>query len=109
MTTPATPVREVDPTTAQAMAAAGALLLDVREPVEWAAGHAEGARHVPLRELDPAAFDRGTPIVAVCRSGNRSGVAAEVLAAAGHDVVNVVGGMSAWQRAGLPVVTGPSR
>lgn len=81
------------------------LLLDVREDDEWAAGHAPGAVHMPLSALDAAAVPTGRPVIAVCRSGNRSGQAATVLAAAGVDVVNMAGGMNAWSQAGLPVVT----
>jgi rhodanese-related sulfurtransferase len=82
----------------------GALLLDVREDDEWEAGHAQGAVHVPLGSLDPRAFEADVTVVAVCRSGNRSGKAAEVLARSGIDVVNMAGGMTAWAAAGLPVV-----
>ncbi|GAA4668464.1 rhodanese-like domain-containing protein [Nocardioides nanhaiensis] len=96
-------VPEIDVHRAARLAAEGVLLLDVREDAEWEAGHAPGARHVPLAELDPASLPVGEPIVAVCRSGNRSGKASTVLAAAGHDVVNMTGGMQAWQAAGLPV------
>jgi rhodanese-related sulfurtransferase len=85
----------------------GAFLLDVREPDEWTAGHAPGATHVPLGELsarvDEVPKDR--PIVAVCRVGGRSGKAAQALAASGYDVVNLDGGMQAWDAAGQPVVT----
>lgn len=83
----------------------GAVLLDVREPDEWAAGHAPGAHHVPLGRLSPAALPAGRPVVAVCRSGNRSAKAADTLAAAGIPVHNLAGGMKAWAGAGLPVVT----
>ena len=84
-----------------------ALLLDVREDDEWAAGHAPGATHIPLGQLaartSELAPDRH--VLAICRSGNRSGTATEQLSAAGFDVVNVGGGMQAWQRAGLPTTT----
>lgn len=85
------------------------LLLDVREDDEWAAGHAPGALHMPLSALDAAAVPSDRPVVAVCRSGNRSGQAAAVLAVAGVDVVNMTGGMKAWSQAGLPVVTDDGR
>ncbi|HUP86398.1 MAG TPA: rhodanese-like domain-containing protein [Acidimicrobiales bacterium] len=85
----------------------GALLLDVREPDEWAAGHAPGAKHVPLGELaariDELPNDR--PIVAVCRAGGRSGQATQALVGSGYDVVNLAGGMRAWDAAGQQVVT----
>jgi rhodanese-related sulfurtransferase len=100
-----TPPVEIDPTAAAARATQGAvLLLDVREAEEWTAGHAQGALHVPLGRLDPAAVPTDRPIVAVCRSGARSGKAAELLAAAGVEAANLVGGMKAWADAGLPVV-----
>lgn len=83
----------------------GALLLDVREPHEWAAGHAPRAVHVPLARLTPEAVPQDRPVIAVCRSGNRSGKAADALAAAGVRVHNLAGGMQAWTRTGLPVVT----
>ncbi len=82
----------------------GALLLDVREDDEWGAGHAPRATHTVLSQLDPAAVSTALPVVAICRSGKRSGLAAQALAAAGHDVHNLTGGMQAWSAAGLPVV-----
>jgi rhodanese-related sulfurtransferase len=85
----------------------GAVLIDVRDPGEWAAGHAPQALHVPLGRLlsgDTPETD-GRPIITVCRSGSRSSQAAAALAARGLEVTNLSGGMNAWQRAGLPVVT----
>ena len=82
-----------------------AVLLDVREPREWAAGHAPQAEHVPLGLLSLDAVPQDRPVIAICRSGNRSGKAADALAAAGVRVHNLAGGMKAWTRAGLPVVT----
>lgn len=82
-----------------------AILLDVREDDEWLAGHAPGARHVRLGDLDPQSFvDTATPVVAVCRSGNRSAAAAQKLATVGVTVYNLVGGMKAWREAGQPVI-----
>lgn len=86
----------------------GAILLDVREDSEWRAGHAPGARHIPLRRL-PARMKDLPPrrtVITVCRSGHRSAQAAALLAREGRDVVNLSGGMHAWARAGLPVVAG---
>lgn len=84
----------------------GAVLVDVREPHEWRAGHAPGSRHIPLNEL-PAQLDalpRNAPVYLICRSGNRSHTAAAFLARNGFDrPVNVRGGIIAWQRAGLPI------
>lgn len=98
-------VLEVDPTGATGLVdGSGAILLDVREDNEWSAGHAPGAVHVRLGDLDPRSFDTTSPVVAVCRSGNRSGSAAKKLAAAGVTVYNLVGGMKAWREAGRPVI-----
>ncbi|MYT16716.1 Rhodanese-related sulfurtransferase [Streptomyces sp. SceaMP-e96] len=85
-----------------------AVLLDVREPHEWQAGHAPGAVHAPLSELAaggglPAAA-RNRPLVVICRSGQRSRQAARLLRAHGAQAVDVKGGMNAWAVAGLPVV-----
>ena len=85
--------------------AAGALLVDVREADEWAAGHAAGARHIPLGQLLARQVDlpRDREILLICRSGRRSTQAVDVLKKAGHPrPTNVQGGMLAWQRAGLP-------
>lgn len=101
-----------DITVQQAAAAAAAgemLLIDVREDDEWVAGHAHGAVHIPLSALDATAVPTDRPVVAVCRSGNRSGVAAARLGQAGVEVANMAGGMTAWAAAGLPVVAGDGR
>ena len=89
----------------------GAILLDVREAPEWRAGHAPGARHIPLSHL-PARMKDLPPrrtVVTVCRSGHRSALAAKMLARGEREVVNLSGGMHAWVRAGLPVVTAGGR
>ncbi|MGH3787532.1 MAG: rhodanese-like domain-containing protein [Pseudonocardiaceae bacterium] len=87
----------------------GAVLLDVREDDEWAAGHAPAAVHVPmgqvpqrLEELASTFPDR--PVHVVCRSGARSARVTAYLMQAGWDVVNVDGGMRAWAGAGRPMV-----
>ena len=83
----------------------GAVLLDVRERDEWNAGHAPGARHVPLGDL-PNRLDslpRDRQVVVVCRSGHRSSQATSFLVRSGFDVVNLDGGMRAWATAGLPL------
>lgn len=96
---------DVDPAEANRLSTEdGALLLDVREPGEWAAGHAPQATHMPLGALDPDRLPADRVVVAVCRSGNRSGAAARRLRSAGVDVRNLAGGMNAWAAAGLPVV-----
>lgn len=84
-----------------------AWLLDVREDDEWAAGHAPGARHIPLGQLGARAAEipQGRDIYVICRSGGRSGRAAQALAGAGWRAINVAGGMQDWAVAGRPMVT----
>lgn len=81
------------------------LLLDVREPDEWAAGRIPGALHIPMGQLnarqDEIPQDR--LLVVVCRSGNRSGVVTEALQQAGYRAENLEGGMQAWHAAGQPM------
>lgn len=85
-----------------------AVLLDVREPYEWQAGHAPRAVHLPLSVLAAGAglpaHAQALPLVVICRSGNRSRQAAELLVARGSQAVDVIGGMRDWAAAGLPVV-----
>lgn len=90
----------------------GALLLDVRTPGEFVQGHAPGATLIPLGQLQWRLRELGDaknrPIALICRSGNRSAVAQNILEKAGFTrTVNVEGGMNAWVKAGLPVQTGP--
>ncbi len=100
-------VPAVDACSADKLLEQGAVLLDVREDDEWAAGHAPRALHVPLRDISkgelPPGVEPGDVVVTVCRSGMRSAKAAKRLRSAGVDVHNLDGGMSAWARAGLPV------
>lgn len=85
-----------------------ALVVDVREPDEWSAGHAPGAVHIPMGDI-PARLDElpstDESLPVVCRSGGRSGRAVQWLVQQGFDVVNVDGGMQSWQRAGKPMTS----
>ncbi|MDX6766744.1 MAG: rhodanese-like domain-containing protein [Candidatus Methylacidiphilales bacterium] len=88
-----------------------ALLLDVRTPAEFAGAHIEGSVLHPLSDLDPGAVSQlardKEGIVVVCQSGGRAGQAAGKLATAGITKVRVLqGGVSAWEKAGLPLVHG---
>lgn len=80
-------------------------LLDVREQDEWVAGHAPGARHIPLGELGSRTAELPVDeiVYVICRSGNRSAWAAEALNGAGWQAVNVAGGMREWAAAGRPM------
>jgi rhodanese-related sulfurtransferase len=99
---------DVDVTTAAGLRDAGAVVLDVREPSEWAEGHVPGATLIPLGELARRASELphdGT-IVVICLSGNRSAQGRDILLAAGYEATSVDGGMTAWRAAGLPVEAG---
>ncbi|MFD3484617.1 MULTISPECIES: rhodanese-like domain-containing protein [unclassified Streptomyces] len=87
------------------------LVLDVRENDEWAAGHVEGALHIPMSEF-VARFGEVTEAVAdgrkafvMCRVGGRSAQVTQYLVQQGVDAANVEGGMQAWEGAGRPMVT----
>ena len=98
-------IEQIEPPQAVELQRSGAVLLDVREDDEWAAGHAPDAVHLPLARVSEATSRfRGQEVLTLCRSGGRSGRAAQVLSDAGLSVRNVAGGMSAWSTAGLPVV-----
>ena len=84
----------------------GVLLVDVREPSEWAAGHAPGAYHQPLGRLDATRLPKADRYYVICQSGNRSARATRALCDAGLDAHNVAGGMRAWSTARLPVERG---
>ena len=84
----------------------GLAVLDVREPVEWAYGHIDGALHIPLRELT-ARLDEvpvGQTLV-VCKVGGRSAQVTAWLQNQGIDAVNLAGGMIDWAAAGRPMVS----
>jgi hydroxyacylglutathione hydrolase len=92
------------------------VLLDVRQPAEWKAGHAPGALHVPgaalparlARPGSRTAPDLTRPWAVICATGYRSTVAASLLRRAGvREVANVLGGMGAWEAAGLPIERPP--
>ncbi len=110
--TPAPPAAlpaEVDVAKAAELQAAGAFMLDVREPDEWAAGHIDGVTLIPLGQLPArvAEVPSDRQVVVVCRSGNRSAKGRDILLGAGYSsVTSMAGGMTAWTAAGNRVVTG---
>ena len=85
-------------------------LIDVRTPAEFGEVHVEFARNMPLDRLDSKAVEAIAPegpVYVICKSGSRSQMACEKLAAAGLErVVSVAGGTTACVDAGLPVVRG---
>lgn len=101
-----TKVPSIDPNAAADQFNGGhAIVLDVREPDEWSAGHIPGAIHIPLGQLADRAGELPTdrPIIAACRSGARSAKATKLLNERGLDVTNLEGGTKAWHGAGLPL------
>ena len=88
----------------------GAFLLDVRTQEEWNQSHVEGAVLIPLAQLAArsAELPADRDVLIICRSGNRSGQARDLLRNAGFDrTTSIGGGINAWIAKGLPVVTGP--
>jgi len=102
--------RDLDPRELKAMIDAGeALVVDVREPEEFAAGHIAGAVNQPLSRFDPTRLPaaNGKTLVLNCAGGRRSATAVEQCATAGVAVnTHLTGGIGAWKAANLPVVTG---
>lgn len=83
------------------------VLIDVCEPAEFAAGHATGARNIPLASLPGAKelpSNKSLPLLLMCATGARSSRAVSALRKAGYEkAVAVTGGNAAWREAGLPV------
>mgnify|MGYP001024954324 FL=1 len=83
------------------------VIIDVSEPAEYAAGHAAGARNVPLGKLEGAKelpSNKTLPLILMCASGARSSRAAAQLRKAGHEkAFSLAGGIGAWREAGFPV------
>ena len=98
--------RPGSPAVAATDVALDAFLLDVREDDEWAAGHIDGALHIPLMDLPDRLTEVPTdvPLTVVCRVGSRSAQATMWLVQQGFDAVNLDGGMFAWVAAGRAVV-----
>jgi molybdopterin/thiamine biosynthesis adenylyltransferase/rhodanese-related sulfurtransferase len=85
------------------------VLLDVREPTEWALGHVPDALHLPLatveERIEREVPDKARRIVVYCARGNRSAVAAQALLARGYSrVENLIDGFVGWERRGFPTV-----
>jgi rhodanese-related sulfurtransferase len=85
-----------------------AVLLDVSEPAEYAAGHVAGARNVPLAKLEAGSkllpSNKALPLVVVCPTGARAGRAVGILKKLGFDNARpLAGGLAAWREANLPV------
>ncbi|MGH2699753.1 MAG: rhodanese-like domain-containing protein [Actinomycetota bacterium] len=90
--------------TARRMKDGTLVLVDVREPYEWEAGHVPGSTHVEMEALGRrlAEIPEDRPVAFLCLGGGRSGLVASTLKARGYDAYNVEGGFRAWFEAGLP-------
>lgn len=96
---------EIEPQQAEEHRRSGAVLVDVREPNEWAGGRATGAVHLPLGHLPNrvAELPADRELLFICQSGSRSLVATRIATERGRTAKSVRGGTSAWARAGLPL------
>jgi len=90
---------------------ADAVILDVREPDVWTAGHIETAVHIPMGQVSARLSDlpQGDPLYVTCRGGGRSAKVTQFLRAQGIDALNVAGGMKEWSAAGRPMVSDTGR
>jgi molybdopterin/thiamine biosynthesis adenylyltransferase/rhodanese-related sulfurtransferase len=102
-------IDEVDPAVVREQASNGAVVIDVREPEEWSAGHIPGAKHVPKSYLESriegAVPDRDAHVILYCASGNRSAWAARTLTEdLGYESVeSMTGGFTLWKDRGYEV------
>ncbi len=102
--------RDVTPSEAtQLLNHSNAILVDLREPKEYEDGHIVNAIHIPMNKLDDQLKKlekhKKKPVIAYCRTGNRSGTACSRLQKHGFEAVyHLRGGITAWQRDKLPLV-----
>ncbi len=112
-------IEEISPAELERRAAAGAVLLDVREPTEFAEGHLAGASNIPRGVLEfrveahpamacatsPELALRDRPVIVYCRSGGRAALAAQSLQGMGFNAVaSLAGGIQSWRDSGRPTV-----
>src|SRR5262245_7510456 len=102
-------IREVTPEEARAKADKGAVLVDVREPDEWANGHIPGAVYIPRGYLElrveEKVPDRSADVVVYCAGGTRSAFGAKSLQELGYkNVTSMAGGFGKWKESGFPIV-----
>ena len=98
-------MQEITPQSAfEEISSGRAVGIDVRESQEWEAGRAENVIWNPMSIFDFDALPTDKPLIFICRSGNRSGQVATAVGAQMENVFNMVGGMKAWQEAGLAMV-----
>lgn len=88
-----------------------AVVIDVCEPAEYAAGHVGGAKNIPLsqlaQQLPTAVKNKDLPVIFACQSGSRSGSAARIAKGLGYaKAQSLSGGLASWRAASLPVEKG---
>jgi rhodanese-related sulfurtransferase len=88
-----------------------AVVIDVCEPGEYAAGHIVGSKNIPLGQLESklatTVKNKALPVVLVCQSGKRSGSATAIAKKLGYEQAqSMAGGLAAWKTASLPVEKG---
>lgn len=99
-------IDEINPHDASVLLAAGdGVALDIREAWEWEKGHIRDALHIPLGQLAQRLHElpQGRRLIAVCRSGSRSGSVIAPLRQLGYDIVNLAGGLVSWHAHSLPL------
>jgi rhodanese-related sulfurtransferase len=107
-----TRVREVSVDEARRLTGSGkAMLIDVREESEWAAGHARGAEYIGKgvieRDIEQRVPDKNAELILYCGGGFRSALSADNLQKMGYrNVSSMAGGWRAWQADGAPTETG---
>ena len=104
-------MKAVDPVQATQLSnRENAIFLDIRDDGEYRGGHIPEAIHIPIKQLPERITElnkhKDFPVIAYCRSGNRSNGAGSILKKHGFEnVYNLSGGIAAWQKASLPVST----
>jgi rhodanese-related sulfurtransferase len=100
--------REVDLAAFAAACADGAVVVDVREPMEYVSGHVPGALLMPLSSVPARVGElpKTRPVYVICAGGGRSRTAADWMRAIGIDAYSVIGGTGAWAGSGRPLVRG---
>lgn len=101
-------MRQINVTQLEGALERGAIVVDVREPVEFAQAHVPGAVLIPMGQLPArlAELDKAETIYIICATGNRSSAMTDLLIAKGYDALNVAGGTMAWLRSGRAIASG---
>ncbi len=99
---------EIDIDTLARSDADNSVVIDVREPAEYAAGHVPHARLMPMSRLGSRLneIDKEAPVYVICATGNRSLAMTDLLRVNGFEAFSVAGGTAAWSNAGHPVKGG---